>query len=50
MEKVELTELERLFILKCMEEYWSVYDDEHEENIKDFEISKQIVDKIEFKS
>ena len=50
MEKVELTELERLFILKCVEEYWLVYNEEHEDNTKDYEITKQIINKIEFKS
>ena len=44
--KVELTQKEIKFILESFDQYWDVWFNGHEDNIKKWELTKKIKEKI----
>ena len=45
--KVELTKKEINFILESFDQYWDVWFNGHEDNVKKWELTKKIKEKIE---
>ena len=45
--KVELTQKEINFILESFDQYWDVWNNDHEDNVKKWELTKKIKEKIE---
>lgn len=41
-----LSKKEKQLIIKSIKEYWLIYNDEHEDNLEDFELSKSILKKL----